>query len=162
MPIKIPDPWPWINNCLEQCYGRFFRLCELYIRNKSVQRRWALLTRQNTIAPMRRDMSRQIVNTLISSTLFFRSWAMMHMLLKPKVTLPLLTAPVYRTLTFIKMQSAARVSYTRVHWAIQVREDVCRTSHQKNSCSCMPRARIELRLTSCRADMVKRLLVAQI
>ena len=42
--FQFPDPWPWINNCLERLYGRVFRLCGWYFSKKKTslaKKRWS-------------------------------------------------------------------------------------------------------------------------
>ena len=46
---KFPDPWPWINNCLEQWYEREFSAC---MSNTSVQLVWRDCVKQLDTTPL--------------------------------------------------------------------------------------------------------------
>ena len=48
---KFPDPWPWINNCLEKWYGRIFRLYRWCFRkNRLAPKEQVSTTRLNSIS----------------------------------------------------------------------------------------------------------------
>ena len=65
----IPDPWPWINNCLEQWSERVFLFSWVTlpfnwsgakVSNNSVQHRWTHTQgRQIMAAPLHRDTTRE-------------------------------------------------------------------------------------------------------